>query len=151
MTRRRSLSSNVGVINYILQLCKNKKPVKLQLEQFLKCFNAQLKSKMQLCLLLSITFFKICQGCQPTTEGPQVKYHTLVRGNDFPISSSNGRWHITRDSICKAKLTCNNFYISPSEDCLISSLEIIDGNLIKLRFCGYSSNLGETNHFSKSS
>ena len=101
---------------------------------------------MKLIPLLCIVFIKASEGCNHQNDEKLSKFHTLIRGNEISIrstGSSQERWHIIRDSICKAKLTCNNFYIPPSEDCLKSSLEVIDGDLIKLRFCGYSSILGE--------
>ena len=104
------------------------------------------KKKMKLIPLLCIVFIKASEGCNHQNDEKLSKFHTLIRGNEISIRStgaSQERWHIIRDSICKAKLTCKNFYIPPSEDCLKSSLEVIDGDLIKLRFCGYSSILGE--------
>ena len=101
---------------------------------------------MKLIPLLCIVFIKASEGCNHQNDEKLSKFHTLIRGNEISIQStgsSQERWHIIRDSICKAKLTCKNFYIPPSEDCLKSSLEVIDGDLIKLRFCGYSSILGE--------
>merc|ERR1711971_227435 len=100
------------------------------------------KKKMKLIPLLCIVFIKASEGCNHQNDEKLSKFHTLIRGNEISIQStgsSQERWHIIRDSICKAKLTCKNFYIPPSEDCLKSSLEVIDGDLIKLRFCGYSS------------
>ena len=110
------------------------------------------KKKMKLIPLLCIVFIKASEGCNHQNDEKLSKFHTLIRGNEISIrstGSSQERWHIIRDSICKAKLTCKNFYIPPSEDCLKSSLEVIDGDLIKLRFCGYSSILGEYFLFTK--
>lgn len=107
---------------------------------------------MKLIPLLCIVFIKSSEGCNHQNDEKLSKFHTLIRGNEISIrstGSSQERWHIIRDSICKAKLTCKNFYIPPSKDCLKSSLEVIDGDLIKLRFCGYSSILGEYILFTK--
>ena len=98
---------------------------------------------MQSKLLICIALITSCKGCNNQKEESVVKYHTLISGSEISINSKVGRWHITIDSKCKAKLTCPNFYIPPSKDCLTSSLEVIDGDRIKLRFCGYSKNLGK--------
>ena len=98
---------------------------------------------MQSKLLICIALITSCKGCNNQKEESVVKYHTLTSGSEILINSKVGRWHITMDSKCKAKLNCPNFYIPPSKDCLTSSLEVIDGDRIKLRFCGYSKNLGK--------
>ena len=58
------------------------------------------------------------------------------------IKGLNKKWHITRDPmICRAKISCENFFIPSTDGCVENFLEIIDGDVTKLRYCGFSNSL----------
>lgn len=78
-------------------------------------------------------------ACSSSLDGLNTKFYTLIPGDEISIDQPVGSWHITRNSeTCKAQLTCQNFAVEPSSGCQSQSLEIVDGNTVKLRYCGYT-------------
>lgn len=95
---------------------------------------------------------KFCHGCMNGLEKPKFcnsgGSYTLTRGSEEPIKMAMTRtsqtclWLGNRDSrVCTAVLTCNLFNVKYSANCEQDYLEVLDGNVMRVKYCGSSTNL----------
>ena len=88
-------------------------------------------------------FFQTVDACinqNGVGNGFKTRYYNLIEGESIHITAEpNRRWHISR--ACKAKLTCSHFSVPFTKGCYNESLEVIDGNVVKVRYCGYTTDL----------
>ncbi len=81
-------------------------------------------------------------SCNPGVGNVDTRFYTLLPGEQIPLEKkADSRWYITRHESCRAVLSCDFFYIPKTSGCQTSSLEVIDGEAVKLRLCGFSNNL----------
>ena len=97
---------------------------------------------MQVLIVFGLLLMKTCQGCNNQPTEKKAENLELRPGQVLDLTGVNKHWKIAYDSnVCQALFDCDGFFIPSTRGCRDNFLEIIDGEFVKLRYCGYSSNL----------